>query len=42
MTRAAWRYAYASATGTAHGRVGLPCQDAGACEVLITAAGEPV
>ena len=42
MTVGAWRYAYASATGTAHGRVGLPCQDAGACEVLVTAAAEAV
>jgi hypothetical protein len=37
-----WRHAAASATGTSHLKSGLPCQDASCCDVLLTAAGEPV
>jgi len=37
-----WRLAAASAVGTSHLKSGLPCQDAHICEVLRTAAGEPV
>jgi|HubBroStandDraft_3_1064219.scaffolds.fasta_scaffold04118_3 hypothetical protein len=39
---AAWRYAFASAAGTSHGRRDLPCQDACACRVLESPHGEAV
>lgn len=42
MSAAAWRYALASVIGTAHVRAALPCQDASACTVLTTTAGESV
>jgi hypothetical protein len=39
---AGWRFAAASAVGTSHLKHQLPCQDAHRCELLSTAAGEPV
>ena len=42
MIPAEWRYAAASALGTSHARLGLPCQDASACRVLTGAKGEAV
>jgi hypothetical protein len=38
----AWRYAYASVTGTSHERNGSACQDAGSCRVVETSGGGPV
>ena len=37
-----WRWALASAVGSSHARQEAPCQDAGACELVLTPAGEPV
>jgi hypothetical protein len=37
-----WRLAAASTLGTAHVKLGLPCQDAHRCSVQRTAGGEPV
>jgi hypothetical protein len=42
MTPGSWQYAAASALGTSHEKLGLPCQDAHACEVLLLATGDPV
>jgi len=39
---AAWRYAYASVTGTSHDKSGAPCQDAGACRVVESNGGGAV
>jgi hypothetical protein len=38
----AWRYAYASVTGTSHEKNGSTCQDAGSCRVVETVGGGPV
>jgi hypothetical protein len=35
----AWRYAYASVTGTSHEKNGSTCQDAGSCRVVETTGG---
>ncbi len=35
----AWRYAYASVTGTSHEKTGSVCQDAGSCRVVETSGG---
>ncbi|MFL6260159.1 MAG: PP2C family serine/threonine-protein phosphatase [Thermoanaerobaculia bacterium] len=37
-----WRLAAASTLGTAHVKLGLPCQDAHRCSVQRTSGGEPV
>lgn len=37
-----WAYAFASVTGTAHARLGLPCQDACRCQVVRAADGDDV
>jgi hypothetical protein len=37
-----WRYAAASCLGTSHERLGTPCQDANACEVLLSPTGESI
>ncbi|HEY4587585.1 MAG TPA: PP2C family serine/threonine-protein phosphatase [Thermoanaerobaculia bacterium] len=42
MSLPEWRLAAASALGTAHVDLGLPCQDAHRCSVQRTAGGEPV
>ncbi|HEY2294158.1 MAG TPA: PP2C family serine/threonine-protein phosphatase [Thermoanaerobaculia bacterium] len=42
MSPPEWRLAAASALGTAHLKLGLPCQDAHRCSVQRTAGGEPV
>jgi hypothetical protein len=42
MSPPEWRLAAASALGTAHVKLGLPCQDAHRCSVQRTAGGEPV
>jgi hypothetical protein len=42
MTPDPWLYAAASALGTSHEKLGSPCQDAHACDVLLSATGEPV
>ena len=42
MSSPEWRLAAASALGTAHVDLGLPCQDAHRCSVQRTAGGEPV
>lgn len=42
MSPPEWRLAAASALGTAHVDLGLPCQDAHRCSVQQTAEGEPV
>lgn len=42
MSPPEWRLAAASALGTAHLQLGLPCQDAHRCSVQRTAEGEPV
>jgi Protein phosphatase 2C len=36
---AAWRYAYASVTGTSHDKTGALCQDAGSCRVVEAPGG---
>jgi Protein phosphatase 2C len=38
----AWRYAYASVTGTSHAKNGSVCQDAGSCRVVEAAGGGSV
>jgi hypothetical protein len=38
----AWRYAYASVTGTSHEQTGSSCQDAGGCSVVETVGGETI
>jgi hypothetical protein len=38
----AWRYAYASVTGTSHEKTGAVCQDAGSCRVVESSGGGPV
>jgi Protein phosphatase 2C len=38
----AWRYAYASVTGTSHEKNGSACQDAGSCRVVETSRGAPI
>jgi hypothetical protein len=40
--QAAWRYAYASVTGTSHDKNGSACQDAGSCRVVETGDGGSV
>jgi len=40
MTPGPWRLAAASALGTSHEKLGTPCQDAHACEALLSATGE--
>lgn len=40
MTPGSWRLAAASALGTSHEKLGTPCQDAHACEALLSATGE--
>jgi hypothetical protein len=42
MSSPAWRHAAASVLGTAHVKLGLPCQDAHRCSVQQSAGGEPV
>ena len=42
MTRLSWRYAAASSLGTSHAKLDAACQDAHACEILLTTAGEPI
>jgi hypothetical protein len=42
VSLAAWRTAYGSATGTSHARAGLPCQDAGRCDVVQADDGSEV
>lgn len=42
MSPPEWRLAAASVLGTAHVKLGLPCQDAHRCSVQRTAGGEPV
>jgi hypothetical protein len=42
MTPGSWQYAAASCLGTSHAKLGAPCQDANACEVILTSTGEPL
>lgn len=42
MTSGSWRYAAASTLGTSHAKLGTPCQDAHACDVVLSATGEPI
>jgi hypothetical protein len=42
MTSGSWRYAAASALGTSHAKLGSPCQDAHACDVVLSATGGPI
>lgn len=42
MTNLPWRYAYASVIGTSHTKSGLPCQDACACQEIVSPSGETV
>jgi len=37
-----WRYAAASSLGTSHAKLGSSCQDAHACDLLLSATGEPI
>jgi hypothetical protein len=40
MKLSSWRLAAASSMGTSHAKLGTLCQDANACEVLLSATGE--
>ena len=42
MTPGFWRFVNASVTGSSHIRLGIPCQDAMACQLLQDADGEDV
>ncbi|MBI4499143.1 MAG: protein phosphatase 2C domain-containing protein [Chloroflexi bacterium] len=42
MSQTVWRFTLASVVGTSHAKLAVPCQDASDCEVMYTAAGEPV
>ncbi len=42
MSGEPWRYAFASAVGTSHTKLGLPCQDASVCRLVSAAEGPPV
>jgi hypothetical protein len=42
MIPGSWRYAAASTLGTSHAKLGTPCQDAHACEVVLSTTGKPV
>jgi hypothetical protein len=42
MTPSSWQFAAASCIGTSHAKLGTPCQDANACEILLSITGEHI